>query len=996
MSDSKLMRQGSVQWTFGPDELMSLVAEEEKIDEDKIPECFMAPHVVHHPIRTCCLCWLLIVVLTALLVVVEGTSFLFDFDQLAFDPIEKPWTQNLYSWFQVMEDVQEGITLPVKTVRWTSSWNIFVVPEGEQLLTVENVLKMQETEQLFEQGVFLNSVTDRDSYYSFCVAFPSLDERWPACSESLSRKSLVSQLLALKGSLGDDEWQEALDALDTEWANDESKLPFFNKEFANGGSMTTMRSYYNVGGPYPNVDSETSTYGNPMSEDPITGNATSQSNWYRNWYKGWYDELDVSTLEVQNLRTSNMEVFISSDIAWEDVENLILMEAFTFVGVAIVLVWILIATHTGSCFISFFGMGQIMMSIPISAFFYYFVCGFEFWSIFNMMTIFVVMGIGADDMFIFFDCWQQAEAKMKPIDKFESVSHYYIKRMSFTYRKAGKAMALTTTTTCVAFLSLMSSDLPAIKTFGVYSSFVIFFDFIFSLTVFPAGVMLAWKYNSLRYCGCCKWSICCSSCGDDKCPAKDPNKFGKVEMFFGTKCIRCISKLKIGVIIMFGILFGVAIWTCSQMQFPTEAEEIYKPGTNYARVFDYFFNFYDGGEVSITPEVRFVWGVNGLVRDSSDFVSASIDDGEPDYNPDFNIYDPQCQEFVLWVCDYVDGQTDYVAEGYSSCFMRDYKNWREANGSSFPAIFDQNDNTIQKSEFEEDLLKFVSQNATGGQLWVDNYIGFNWLSNELMFVSVSWKSTIDWTKGLMYNEKLSNKWNEIIAHANSQTTPLEIPESKIGMSTAEGGFRFTEMQRSLVNGFITSLGITFIAAFFALLIATANWVLSVIAVGSIAGIVCCVGMGAVSMGWDLGLIECLSGGVLIGFSVDYTVHLGVAYLHNAHLTTRRGRTRMALTELGVSITFGCITTICCGFPLYLTSVSYFYKFGLLVIMSVTLAILVALIFLPAVLLIIGPVNDSGSLPCIHDPKQCKCWGSKVAKEEIAGGVQLTKKVDLKV
>merc|ERR550534_939567 len=759
---------------------------------------------------------------------------------------------------------------------------------------------------------------------------------------------------------------------------------FFNKEFADGGSITAMRSYYNVGGPYPNIDSETSTYGNPMIEDPITGNATAQSDWYRNWYKGWYDDLDISDLEVRNLKTSNMDVFISSDIAWADVQDYLLMEAFTYVTVAVVLVWILIAVHTGSCFISFFGMGQIFMSIPISAFFYYMICNIKFWSIFNMMTIFIVMGIGADDMFIFFDCWQQAEAKMNPIEKFETENHYYLKRMSFTYRKAGKAMALTTTTTCIAFLSLMTSNLPAIKTFGVYSSFVILFDFIFSLTVFPAGVMLAWKNDSLRHCVCCKWNNCVS---EDRCPKREPTKFGRVEMFFGTKCIGCISKLKVVIIIMFGLLFAAAIWTCTQLQFPTEAEEFYKPGTNYARVYDYFFNFYDGGEVTITPDIRFVWGVEGLARDSDDFVSASIDDGQPVYNPDFNIHDPECQEFVLWVCDYVDNQTNYITEGYSSCFMRDYKNWREASGSSFPAIFDETDSSLQKSEFLEDLFRFASEDAIGGQLWVDNFIGFNWLTHDLIFVSISWKSTINWANGFEYNENLKKKWNKIMAHANAQS-PSEIPESKIGISTAMGGFLFTEMQRSLVDGFMNSLVITFIAAFCALLIATSNWILSVIAVGSIAGIVCCVGMAAVGMGWDLGLIECLSGGVLIGFSVDYTVHLGAAYLHNTHLTTRRGRTRMALAELGVSITFGCITTVCCGYPLYLTSVSYFYKFGLLVIMSVTLAILVALVFLPAVLLMIGPVNDSGNLQCIDDLKQGRCCGSKT-EQDGGEGVELT-------
>jgi len=989
MSD-KLPRQASAHWKYHQDELMSLVAVDEKIDENDIQDFFLSPHVVNNPLRTCCLCCLLIVVITIVLLLAEGAMFLFDFDALAFQPIEKPWTQRLYAWNHAIVDIQEDVELPVKTVEWESNWNLFV-GTGGKLITVENVLKMEETEQLFEQGVFLENITDKDTYYSFCVAFPRLDERWPACSEGRSRISLVSQLLAVRGSLGDDEWQEALDALTTEWVNDEFKWPFFNKEFADGGSITAMRSWYKVGGPYPNVDSKNSTYASPMFEDPITGNATAQSDWYRNWYKGWYDDLDISVLEVRNLKTSNMDVFISSDIAWENVQDEILMEAATLVMVAVVLVWILIAVHTGSCFVSFFGMGQIFMSIPISAFFYFLICNIKFWSIFNMMTIFVVMGIGADDMFIFYDCWQQAEAKMKPIEKFKTENDYYLKRMSFTYRKAGKAMALTTTTTCIAFLSLMTSDIPAIKTFGVYSSFVILFDFIFSLTVFPAGVMLAWKYDSLRHCVYCKWNNCFS---EDRCPKKDPNKFGKIEICFGTKCIRCIYKLKIVIIVMFGLLFACAIWTCTQLQFPTESEEFYKPGTNYARVFDTFFNFYNEGEGSISSDVRFVWGVEGLARDSDDFVSASIDDGEPVYNPDFNIHDPQSQRFVLWVCEYVDNQTNYITEGFSSCFMRDYKAWREAGGLSFPAVFDENDSNNQKSEFVDDLLRFVSQSATGGQLAVDNYIGFNRVSHELKFVSISWKSTIDFTKGLMYNEKLQDKWKKMRAYANSQPTPSVIPESKIGISTANGGFQFTEMQRSLVDGFMSSLGITFIAAFFALLIATANWIISVIAVGSIAGIVCCVGMVAVGMGWDLGLIECLSGGVLIGFSVDYTVHLGAAYLHNGHLTTRRARTRMALTELGVSITFGCITTICCGWPLYLTSVSWFYKFGLLIITSVTLAILVALVFLPAVLLLIGPVEDSGSLQCINNLKQGRCCGSKT-EHDTGEGVELADK-DTKV
>jgi len=506
--------------------------------------------------------------------------------------------------------------------------------------------------------------------------------------------------------------------------------------------------------------------------------------------------------------------------------------------------------------------------------------------------------------------------------------------------------------------------------------------------------MLAWKYDKLRQCGCCRWSNCF---GEDRCPKRDPNKFGKIEMFFGTSYIRCIYRFKIVIIIVFALFFGVAIWACTLLQLPTATEEFYKPGTNYAKVFHYTFNFYNGGDVSMAPDIRFVWGIDGLIRHSNDFVSVSIDGGRPDYHPEFNIYDPECQEFVLWVCEYGENQTDYIADvsgDKSSCFMRDYKEWRAAGNSSsgtdFPAIF-SDDSTIQKASFTADLLEFVENDPVGSQLWVENNIGFNWVSHELAFVSIQWKSTLDWTKGLIYNEKVMDKWNEIFAHVNSQATPTDIPNAKVGMYESQGSLRFTEMQRSLVDGFMTSLVITLVAAFFALLIATANWLVSVIAVGSIAGIVCCVGMLAVGIGWELGLIECLSGGVLIGFSVDYTVHLGTAYLHNLHLQSRGERTRMAMAELGVSITFGCITTVCCGFPLYLTSVSWFYKFGMLVIMSVVVAILVALVFLPSVLMLVGPIKDGGSLPFIHDILICKCPGGKDPEKD--DGIELTNKDD---
>ena len=51
--------------------------------------------------------------------------------------------------------------------------------------------------------------------------------------------------------------------------------------------------------------------------------------------------------------------------------------------------------------------------------------------------------------------------------------------------------------------------------------------------------------------------------------------------------------------------------------------------------------------------------------------------------------------------------------------------------------------------------------------------------------------------------------------------------------------------------------------------------------------------------------------VIIGFSVDYTVHLAADYMHSPH-SSRSDKMRQAYTEMGVSILSGTITTLGAG------------------------------------------------------------------------------------
>merc|ERR1719167_1415566 len=140
-------------------------------------------------------------------------------------------------------------------------------------------------------------------------------------------------------------------------------------------------------------------------------------------------------------------------------------------------------------------------------FWYHYITQTPYFDGLNLTVMFVVLGIGADDMFIFYDAWVQAQAVMPA-----SQSKDILLRLSWTYRRAGKAMAITTFTTCVAFLATLSSPISAAQTFGVWAAWVILWDYIFSVTLFPVGIVLATAYPALRSCGCFNDEEACTGC----------------------------------------------------------------------------------------------------------------------------------------------------------------------------------------------------------------------------------------------------------------------------------------------------------------------------------------------------------------------------------------------------------------------------------------------------------------------------------------------------
>ena len=71
-------------------------------------------------------------------------------------------------------------------------------------------------------------------------------------------------------------------------------------------------------------------------------------------------------------------------------------------------------------------------------------------------------------------------------------------------------------------------------------------------------------------------------------------------------------------------------------------------------------------------------------------------------------------------------------------------------------------------------------------------------------------------------------------------------------------------------------------AFFVLIYATANVAQALISIFSVALVVVSVLAVLQMKGWEIGVSESIAMVMIIGFAVDYVVHLSADYMHSAH------------------------------------------------------------------------------------------------------------------
>ena len=647
-----------------------------------------------------------------------------------------------------------------------------------------------------------------------------------------------------------------------------------------------------------------------------------------------------------------------------------------YLALGALVVVIIIIVYVGSPFLTAMTLLNMIMSLVLAYFAYKVIFQLAFFPFVNIAAAVLVIGIGADDTFVYYDIWKKARKDL-------SNEHGEYNRAAVvheTLRHASITMFVTSFTTGSALYASAVSSITAVKCFAIYAGTAIVANFIFTVTWLPVVVII----DDMCRGGLSR--VKKSNSDQNVIKRSSPTEFisdgcsivsSAITKFFIVHLQTIVFKLRLLWIVIF---LGMAVcglyvmFVSPKLQLPMRSDfQVListHPFEKYSMRFKDHYNF-EQDKVDMLP-YSVVWGVK------------AVDNGnhwDPDktgsviYDDTFDIADPRSQEWLYDFCQEMRNQTFVTPTGQSYCFIEILREKlqepcrQETDGSvpyGLPApCCGRNDFPFAPDIFHK-CSALTCQH--GGCSVFNGFFKYGpWFKDgKIAALSVVASSTQQ--VSLDYN-KMDGYWKS----ANTWTRD-KIKSAPSGLS---GGWflsqslmqlQFYDLQGSLATGAPAAMGISLSIAAAVLLITTRNVLISLYAILSISGAVFVTIGSLVLLGWELNIFESAILSLAVGLSVDFTIHYGVAY-RLAPSTDRKRRTEYAVETLLPAISVAALSTFSAGAMMMPSTVITYVQLGTFLMLVMTVSWSFATFFFLAVCRTIGPHGDIGQVP---SPKCFKC------------------------
>ena len=629
-----------------------------------------------------------------------------------------------------------------------------------------------------------------------------------------------------------------------------------------------------------------------------------------------------------------------------DLFQIKLLTEVIYPALAMIIVFLIMWFFLGSFILTFTGLFCIIYAIGLSYFLYTMVFKIDFFPFLNVTTLVFLVGIGADDAFVYYDIWRQTLAA----NPCANIMQLTLK----TLRYAALSMLVTSLTTASAFFAGVSSSITAIRLFGLFAGTSILTNYLLMITYFPAVVALHEKWVLKYKDGHSSLEVVPDeSCDLDEVQSPKtgaPIAQNMSERNIVESVVNSPVKQNEGSICFLQVIdFPCSLLISATSFFKTASSKVFEdwlpkaviklryvwiallacltvgflcvnfvkpglqlPNTSDFQVFssshpleNYYLNYksyfrFTSSQQSGGMWLELFWGIkledNGNHLNPDDYGTLQLDESFDKSN----LFSPAGLKFFRYLCQSIEKQPFFLT--FPSGDTCPIEAFIEACTSPETACCGVNASFPFPADTAEGCLRTALSmpNSTGVRLLFDQQgkvIGFHLQIITVQSFTTSftvmddfWKKVTDW-----FDEEMDK-------------APTGLKNGWVGCWNLD----FYALQMGLSEGTYSSLGISVAVSFGVMLLTTLNILISIYAIITIIGIISITIGCLVLAGWQLNILESIVVSVAVGLSIDFTMHYGVAYRLAPDKSQRNSRVRYSLKHIGSAITMAAITTFFTG------------------------------------------------------------------------------------
>lgn len=670
-----------------------------------------------------------------------------------------------------------------------------------------------------------------------------------------------------------------------------------------------------------------------------------------------YDNLSIPAIDF-GLKNALFDLWIIED-TW-------------LIGLGSVFVFVCVWIYTKSFFLTILLFTVITYSLGVAYFFYVYVFRLDFFPFMNLLVIVVVIGIGADDAFIYVKVWKMISKQLirdnvvsegNDLTNIKNVSSagetILVQILEETIKHSMTAILFTTLTTSIAFYASYVSNIPAINCFSVFAGTAVLINFFLMVTWLPLSIFIIDVKLPVN-----RWEVLGAI-------SKVVNEIGEdINVILNKFIVTCVMKVHTGFVVILGaigVYSIVVVFYYPGLQLPDSKQfQLFQTSHPFEQydmyyrdkfLFERFSN--DIGTGSKMP-LRWIWGVKAI--DNGNHMNP-FSKGKLIFDEKFSISNPKSQSWLLEFCSKIKGQPFYqqtLGPLLPNCFIESFKMYMSRK--CIDSIDKINRTPCCESSrfpYTEEVFDFCIIKAmeslyqTPREIFMPGVAGPKFLRSayppSVAAIVIEFESVIPYSMSY-------KAMNDFFVQVENWTR-TELKSAPPGMESGWflSDLQFYDLQGTLASGTVLALLLSAALGFLVLIPATYNFTVSVCSLLAIVFSSTVTIAVLVLNDWKLNILESVAISTSAGLAVDFSLHYAISYTNACGTKTTRVKTTLSASSGPTAA--AALTTGFAGIFLLRSNLLPYSQIGTFLALIMTVSWTYATFFLCSLLQIFGQTSS---------------------------------------